>query len=573
MAAPDSLTADTPRGERGQSTSPPATPTGQSPFSGRSWMWILPLAAMAFGLASARRIDDFDGWWHLANGRIMLEQHRIPMADEFSHTKRGVVRVPHEWLSEASLYASFRVAGYPGVMVWRGLIVGLTFALCGYLVVLRGLRSAPLALVILLLGAGISIPEWLERPKILAPLFFVATLTMLELADRGRKWPLYSVPLLIVLWANCHASFVAGIGLIALKMVCRFAEEVGAAGEGVGAPEGRWCPTEVGPPTQPPTRPHGGPASAGQRWPGGATVCLRARALAPFVLAAALAPLLTPGGLHTIANPFSYSGGSSSWHLDTLQEWLSPNFHRPPGRILEVGLICIILSLALSRRRPNAFDLLVILGTVHLSLHSIRHVALLGGAGLAITVLYADSAFGALSEWRGVTNLRTPLAGLRERAADLPRGALASAAATFALAVAVLAIPRDGAFEQCVATENLPVAALEAALATPHTGNLFNQYEWGGYIAYASGGRLPVFIDGRADLYGEKLYREYDEAIEGRSGWREVFAKYDIGLAIIPLGAPLTMDLERDPTFRRAYADPSAVVFVRSDAGVTDLAR
>ena len=132
-------------------------------------------------------------------------------------------------------------------------------------------------------------------------------------------------------------------------------------------------------------------------------------------------------------------------------------------------------------------------------------------------------------------------------------------------ALVVVAIPKDGSFDRCVITEELPVAALKVALATPHRGHLFNQYAWGGSIIWAARDRLPVFIDGRADMYGERHYREYQAAIDGSPLWRQVFAKHDIGVVIITQGSPLTLQLENEPAYRRVYGDEISMVYVRDE--------
>lgn len=490
-----------------------------------AWVWVAPVAAVVFTHATVRKVDSFDdGWWHLRNGQTIVEERRIPTVDEYSYTKKGQPRVPHEWLSEASLYLSMKLAGFPGIMVWRGIIAALTTALAAWFLLLRGMRSAALAVFFLLLGAAISVPEWLERPKIAAPMFFVAALVLLELCERGRRWAFYALPVLMLIWANSHASFIAGAGLIGLRLVCAWTEErAGSASE---------------------------------------PFCAR---LMPWAALALLAPAVSPGGLETIQNPLTYLSGSTSWGLEEFQEWASPNFHKPHGIMFEAGLMAVLISLALSPRRPRLYDLLVVLVTTHLPLQSVRHYAIFGAGAMPIAAGYGDAAAGRLAEWSGVANLRASLDALRAWAARMGRRTWMGVSLALTAALVVVAIPKDGSFDRCVITEELPVEALKVALATPHSGNLFNQYEWGGYIIWAARDRLPVFIDGRADMYGERHYREYQAAIDGSPLWRQVFAKHDIGVVIITQGSPLTLQLENEPAYRRVYGDEISMVYVRDE--------
>lgn len=490
-----------------------------------AWVWVAPVAALVFTHATVRKVDSFDdGWWHLRNGQVIVEERRIPTVDEYSYTKRGQPRVPHEWLSEATLYLSMKLAGFPGIMVWRGVIAASTTILAAWFLLLRGMRSAPLAVFFLMLGAAISVPEWLERPKIAAPMFFIAALLLLELCERRRRWACYGLPVLMLLWANSHASFIAGAGLIGLRLACAWTEER------AGLAEKAFCGY-----------------------------------LMPWAALALLAPVVSPGGLATIQNPLTYLSGSTSWGLEEFQEWASPNFHKPHGLMFEAGLMVVLISLALSPKRPRLYDLLVVLVTTHLPLQSVRHYAIFGAGAMPVAAGYADAAAARLAEWGGVANLRASLDRLRARAGRMGRRVWGGVSVALTAALVAVAIPKDGSFERCVITEELPVQALKVALATPHSGHLFNQYEWGGYIIWAAGDRLPVFIDGRADMYGERHYREYQAAIDGGPLWRQVFAKYDIGIVIITQGSPLTLQLENEPSFRRVYGDEISMVYVREE--------
>src|ERR1035438_1683368 len=75
-------------------------------------------AALAAGLIATvalsafTRLEDPDLWWHLKNGEAIWNTHRIPAADLYSFTAQGHPWIAHEWLSELSLFAAYRLAGY-----------------------------------------------------------------------------------------------------------------------------------------------------------------------------------------------------------------------------------------------------------------------------------------------------------------------------------------------------------------------------------------------------------------------------------------------------------------------------
>ena len=43
-------------------------------------------------------------------------------------------------------------------------------------------------------------------------------------------------------------------------------------------------------------------------------------------------------------------------------------------------------------------------------------------------------------------------------------------------------------------------------------GPIFNHYDWGGYLIWRLHPEYPVFVDGRADLYGDQLMTDFANA-------------------------------------------------------------
>ena len=90
---------------------------------------------------------------------------------------------------------------------------------------------------------------------------------------------------------------------------------------------------------------------------------------------------------------------------------------------------------------------------------------------------------------------------------------------------------RDSTFENA-ARQTLPVDAVDYLRAHPVRGNLFNSYDWGGYIVFS----LPevrVFVDGRSDLYGDFLVDPYLLTAEASPGWDRRLDRYGIGTVLV----------------------------------------
>ena len=68
-----------------------------------------------------------------------------------------------------------------------------------------------------LAAAGLSIGV-AARPQDLSYFFFALLLLLLTLGRRRHSW-LVGIPVLLLLWANIHGSFLLGLGVLALELV------------------------------------------------------------------------------------------------------------------------------------------------------------------------------------------------------------------------------------------------------------------------------------------------------------------------------------------------------------------
>jgi hypothetical protein len=87
----------------------------------------------------------------------------------------------------------------------------------------------------------------------------------------------------------------------------------------------------------------------------------------------------------------------------------------------------------------------------------------------------------------------------------------------------------------------------------------FTQFELGGFLVLRG---IRPFIDGRADLYGEKFVSEYFEAIKSREGVSAIIDRYKLVWATFQAGHPVNQYL-RDIGWQPLHSDPYAVVLVR----------
>ena len=182
--------------------------------------WLLPLlpaltALLLLGLFSTE-ISDPDFWWHLKTGQYIVTQHRLPVPDPFAYTTSSAVPVSageaatrrfnltHEWLAQAVWYLVYSAGGFGAVVLWKALLLVVLCALTGW-VAWRRTGSALWGLAAALAAAALAIEFDRDRPGILSYVFTAAFLAIFE--GRRRLWLL---PVLAVVWANCHGGFFLG---------------------------------------------------------------------------------------------------------------------------------------------------------------------------------------------------------------------------------------------------------------------------------------------------------------------------------------------------------------------------
>jgi hypothetical protein len=259
-----------------------------------------------------------------------------------------------------------------------------------------------------------------------------------------------------------------------------------------------------------------------------------------FACASLAAALVNPYGVGALAFPFRLM---SIENLSRVSEWQAQDFSRLGP--MEIALLAI-LGFALTRPltlAPMRLGLLIAL--IAMALKHARHQLLLG---LVAPMLLARPMAAALGQ------------GPTDDGARLARVAFAAtASACLALGAARLAAPIEP-FDSPAS----PVAALEAVPPALKERPVMNDYRFGGYLIWTG---VRPFIDARADMYGDAMLSFYARLASGDAAAVEAALKADdVAWTIFPPGSKVVATLDREPGWRRLYADAYAVVHVRDQA-------
>ena len=174
----------------------------------------LPLLLAALIGFAVQLFLDGDTGWHLGAGKWIIAHGAVPTADPFSHTMPGTPWTAHEWLAEVVMVGADALRGWGGLAALFALSAALTF----WLLAREAFRHLPArwALAAMGVSAGLLFPFALARPHMLAWTVLAAWTVILLRAREERSAPPLAAALLMVVWANLHASYIVGFGLAGL---------------------------------------------------------------------------------------------------------------------------------------------------------------------------------------------------------------------------------------------------------------------------------------------------------------------------------------------------------------------
>jgi hypothetical protein len=230
-------------------------------------------------------------------------------------------------------------------------------------------------------------------------------------------------------------------------------------------------------------------------------------------------------------------------------EWSTPDFHHL--RYLPVFLIWLGLlwSLASSRSRPKARVLVPLFLTFLAALDAVRHIPLLVLlATPVISAAFPDAS--SLSRARPVSSARQSRFAFR--------GAVLLLMAGFALTRWTSLVRNQARAE----AELYPTQAVEFLRFHKLPSRLFVYYDWGGYAIWKLYPEYRVFVDGRADLYGDDLLHQFQEAAQLRAGWEQVLDRWGVQAVLVPPSGALAQGLLLDARWHAEYRDSQAILFL-----------
>jgi hypothetical protein len=175
----------------------------------------------AFAIVLAyHHVVDGDLWARLAVGAHVWRTGSLMRHDVFAFTPTLPEWIDHEWGAGVIFFGLLNAFGPVSLMLLKIVTACVAILLC--LFAARRTGTGWSTLLLLAIPCAVTVlPGYVTvvRSQALTYVFFALTLLCLEETRAGRRWPVFVIPSVMLVWANVHGGFVVGIITIAVYAV------------------------------------------------------------------------------------------------------------------------------------------------------------------------------------------------------------------------------------------------------------------------------------------------------------------------------------------------------------------
>ncbi|HEY1806467.1 MAG TPA: hypothetical protein VGG45_18490 [Terracidiphilus sp.] len=463
--------------------------------------------------AKTELLNDPDIWWHLADARVMFSTHHAIQIEPYSFTVRGQRWIDPEWLSEVPYWIGYSSLGLVGI----NLAAFIAFSANLLFVYFRSASksrhngaafwTAVLGFFLMAVNAG---PRTIQ----FAYLAMSAEMLILDAAENGKWRPLWLLPPLFCLWINLHGSWVIGLGLLALYILCGLV-----------------------------------PFNAGVFAQDAFSRTDRNRLILVF-MASVAALFANPYGWRLVWNPFDMMLNQKLIVAIT-QEWHPLNLGASAGMAAAVFIGLMIVANCVRGRKWKIYELAFILFAWYVAFEHQR---------------FAFMACIITAPWLAVDLARSFFPPSSEKTIPAFNALFVVGVACFV----VFILPSQTALQSGL-SQRYPFHSI--ALIQP-SWRTFNDHSLGGWMDFNS---KPTFIDSRNDTFEHHGVLQDYLAIQNLQDSSKLMDRYAVDHALIQANTPLSFALEHSPSWRvemqEGTGDNQYVLFAKTDGQPVDKAR
>lgn len=463
---------------------------------------------------------DPDLGWHLANGKYLLEHNlQIPETDIYSYTFSDFPLIMHEWVTDIFMYLIYQYLGLIGLVV-----VFTLLAVCAFILVARIVRAPfEYQMIAALLGLIASVPILGARAQMITLLGISIVLFIIyRYRENQASKSIYFLPLVFLIWVNLHGGFISGFFILGIFLFFELFKIIFKK----------------------------------------LYFKLKNKDLSyrVFKLPAwgKLSLFSFISLLATLINPYTYKVYQEIYRTltdtyvrEVILEWMPLSLQSPMSHRFILYLALLVLLVIFAYKKIDLTYLGISAVFIYFPFASWRHLPLF----MIITIPY----------WVHITQY---LVG--ERLLKIVRSKIFLI--LFLIAVVIICfqkispLVRVGNSVVKLAQEtHYPYQAIQYLKEHPAQGNMYNEYNWGGFLIWQYPER-KVFIDGRMahwEKNGVRILKESQDVAMFRN-WQAIFEKYDIRWCLIYQDSATAIVLRTMPDkWQEVYQDDLASVFVK----------
>lgn len=459
-------------------------------------------------ISQINTIVDSDIWCHFKTGEYIIKNFNVPQVDLFSYTLENQAWIDHEWLSQVLFYAVFAKFNWLGINILKAIVISLCFLVLLFFIISKYKKSIYAILFILLSVLAFGYRSF-ARPEIFSYLLLCLFFYMLEDERKIRM-----LPLLQVLWVNLHGYFILGPILIFLYLL-------------------------------------------GELISGDA---MKAKKLGMILGLASLACFINPYFYKGAFYPIKILAGvfaEQKLYLQNIHELMMP-VSAGLGRYAFFWILAILSSVTflINLKKARMQHILIFLGAFIASYAAIRNMPIFIFMAMPLAVIN-------LNEARLTKNII-------ERKYYAVCILVILAAVYFFTSNRYYVFTKQSAFRNTESkmTELLtPSKACDFLEKNNIKGRIFNNIDFGHYIAYRFYPEKRVFIDARTELYKDDFYKSYQRAQNYPGEWEGLQRKYNFDIALLRhifSGTERILKyLYNNKEWALVYYDESSAIFLR----------
>ena len=511
-----------------------------------------------FSLLAVFLIHNFDSIGqdigrHLKIGEIIWQTKEVPKTNLFSFTEPDFPFTNHHWLSEVIFYGIYGWFGFTGLILLKVVFFLAAFLLL-FFIAKKYATFWPIVISFLF-----SIFIFIERTEVRPEIFSFAILAFFLFGlfkakhEQNYKY-LWFLPIAQLFWVNLHIYFFIGPVLMLSFLVDQL---INLKNKQVNRSLSQFD----------------GEESGARKRPIHLFVDLSIRRTLTVLCLVFIVTIFNPNGIQGALLPFNIlkEYGYSIVENQTLA--FLANFFGFKLTIfvfkLSVAAAVILSVINFRKTRQRIFEILILIFSIYAGFKMLRNLPLYALISFPVLAILLTGVFS-----QGSTFFKTQ--GRTLKTSWLNRSCL--------LVVAMFIIfmifwVSGGGYYKAIRSAKVfgfsVPGELEKAVnfvkENKMEGNMFNNFDIGGYLIWKLYPDYKLFVDNRPEAYSVKFFSEiYKPMQENKEKWKEFSEKYGINFVFFghtdatPWGQAFLKSIVRDSDWKVVFINNSSIILVKN---------